>query len=164
MKSSDLQTSFTDCHLHEVILQKHGPQCPSTYHRNTQHVLIDSIWATSGLNIKAGGYFAYEEVFINNYHQCLWMDITYVRDFGHNTGYPNDLSFCTLKAGASNEMLSILECMSARNTLKGGFPPYRWQLCIHIMISKHSGIINLNGIRTIILFPVDCNYVFKFIE
>ncbi len=31
------------------------------------------------------------------------------------------------------------------------------------MILKRSGVTLLSGLRTIILFPVDCNYVFKHI-
>jgi hypothetical protein len=33
--------------------------------------------------------------------------------------------------------------------------------CLDVMILKKSGVTDLSGLRTIILFPVDCNYAFK---
>ncbi len=75
--------------------------------------------------------------------------------------YPDNLSFATMKAGASSEIVAQLDYMLANIPLKGGFAPTRWRHCIDVMIMKRSGITQLSGLRTIILFPADCNYVFK---
>ncbi len=77
--------------------------------------------------------------------------------------YPDSMSFATMKASASSEIASKLDCMMANIPLKGGFAPERWQKCINVMIMKRSGVTHLSGLRTIILFLVDCNYVFKHI-
>jgi hypothetical protein len=83
MRCSDLKEKLTTCHLREVLLQKHGPHGPSTYRRNNQRIPIDGIWTSPNITISAGGYFAYDEVFLNTDHRCLWIDITYIQAFGH---------------------------------------------------------------------------------
>jgi hypothetical protein len=45
---------------------------------------IDGIWATPGIDILAGGYFNYDEVFLNTDHRCLWIDVSFITTFGHN--------------------------------------------------------------------------------
>ncbi len=83
MKQSDLKSALTSCSLHEVILAKHGTEGPSTFRRNNTNNPIDGIWASPNIEIKAGGYFVYDSVFMNTDHRCLWVDITYVAAFGH---------------------------------------------------------------------------------
>ncbi len=83
MCRSDLQEQLTNCQLTEVFLQKHGLQGPSTYRRNNQRIPIDGIWTSPNLTITAGGYFTYDEVFINTGHRFLWIDISYIQAFGH---------------------------------------------------------------------------------
>jgi hypothetical protein len=39
---------------------------------------------TPGLEIEVGGYFDYDEVFMNTDHRCLWMDVSFTQAFGHN--------------------------------------------------------------------------------
>ena len=56
----------------------------NTYRRNTKNVPIDGIWISPNLEIKAGGYFAFDEVFQGTDHRTLWVDITYNMAFGHN--------------------------------------------------------------------------------
>jgi hypothetical protein len=46
-------------------------------------------------------------------------------------------------------------------TLKLGFAPQRWKHCLDVMLMKKSGVTDLSGLRTIVLFPVDCNFAFK---
>jgi hypothetical protein len=48
-----------------------------------------------------------------------------------------------------------------RIALTYGFAPKRWKYCLDVMIQKKSGVTDLSGLRTIVLFPVDCNYAFK---
>jgi hypothetical protein len=84
MKASDLASSLTKCHMREVLLEKHGLNGPSTHRRNNNKIPIDGIWASPGIEIVAGGYFGYDQVFDGTDHRCLWVDITYISAFGHN--------------------------------------------------------------------------------
>jgi hypothetical protein len=84
MKSGDLASAFSNCSLREVLLDKYGLQGPSTFIRNTTHTPIDGIWATPGIDILAGGYFAYDKVFPGTDHRCLWIDLSFATAFGHN--------------------------------------------------------------------------------
>jgi hypothetical protein len=68
-----------------------------------------------------------------------------------------------MKAGAQDDIISEVDCIAAQIPLKGGFAPEAWQYATDVMIPKKSGVTLLSGLRTIVLFPVDCNYVFKFI-
>jgi hypothetical protein len=77
--------------------------------------------------------------------------------------YPCELSFATMKAGASDSTIATVDCLAANIPLKGGFSPDSWQHATDVMIPKKSGVTLLSALRTIVLFPVDCNYVFKFI-
>jgi len=75
--------------------------------------------------------------------------------------YPSELSFSTMKAGASDPLIATPDCQRTRIPLTVSFAPKRWGHCLDIMILKKSGVTDLTGLRTIILFPVDCNYAFK---
>jgi hypothetical protein len=77
--------------------------------------------------------------------------------------YPDDLSFSTMKAGATDDLISELECGLINVALASGYSPDRWQNLLDVMILKKSGITELSSLRTICLFPVDCNYAFKHI-
>ncbi len=77
--------------------------------------------------------------------------------------FPCELSFATMKAGAQDKVIAEVDCLAANIPLKGGFSPASWQHATDVMIPKKSGVTLLSGLRTIVLFPVDCNYVFKFI-
>jgi len=75
--------------------------------------------------------------------------------------YPSALSFSTMKAGAFDSSIAALDCAMTRLPLIKGFAPQRWKRCLDVMIMKKSGVTDLSGLRTIVLFPVDCNYAFK---
>ena len=75
--------------------------------------------------------------------------------------YPSALSFSTMKAGAHDRSIAALDCSMTRIPLKHGFAPKRWKLCLDVMLLKKSGVTDLSALRTIVLFPVDCNYAFK---
>jgi hypothetical protein len=45
-----------------------------------------------------------------------------------------------------------------------GFSPERWQKLMDVMILKRSGLTDFSSLRTIVLFPVDCNFTFKHIR
>jgi hypothetical protein len=77
--------------------------------------------------------------------------------------YPDNLSFSTMKAGASSPLIAEIECRLTNIPLKSGYAPDRWKKCLDVMILKKSGNTLLNALRTIVLFPVDCNYAFKHI-
>ena len=47
--------------------------------------------------------------------------------------------------------------------LAKGFAPQQWKQCLDVMIMKKSGVTDLSGLRTIVLFPVDCNFAFKYV-
>jgi len=79
-----------------------------------------------------------------------------------NTGcYPDALSFATMKAGAQSELVSQIECALVIFPLKAGYSPIRWKQFLDVMIMKKLGATNLSGLRTYVLFPVDCNFAFK---
>jgi Reverse transcriptase (RNA-dependent DNA polymerase) len=89
-------------------------------------------------------------------HRTFW------RKAKENTScYPDELSFSTMKAGASSDYISTIDSMLTRIPLNSGYSPSRWRNCIDVMILKRSGVTHLSGLRTICLFPVDCNYAFK---
>jgi len=75
--------------------------------------------------------------------------------------YPSALSFSTMKAGAHDPYIASLDCSMTRIPLKYGFSPKRWKFCLVVMLLKKSGVTDLLGLRTIVLFPVDCNFAFK---
>ncbi len=77
--------------------------------------------------------------------------------------YPAQMSFATMNAGATSDVISQLECNLTNIPLQSGFSPNRWQKFMDVMILKRSGLTDLNSLRTIVLFPVDCNYAFKHI-
>ena len=75
--------------------------------------------------------------------------------------YPSELSFSTMKAGASDQDIAMLDCTLTRLPLQIGFAPKRWKHCLDVMLMKKSGATELSGLRTIVFFPVDCNFAFK---
>ena len=77
--------------------------------------------------------------------------------------YPDALSFATMKAGASDPIISEMECELINIALSSGYSPSWWRNLLDVMILKKSGITHLSSLRTICLFPVDCNYAFKHI-
>lgn len=83
MKHSDLKSALKALSLRELFLDKHDMDGPSTFRRNNTNHPIDGIWASPSIQNKAGGYFAYDEVFLNTDHRCLWIDISYENAFGH---------------------------------------------------------------------------------
>ncbi len=77
--------------------------------------------------------------------------------------YPVELSSATVKAGATDKMISFLELDLLNIALKSGYSPERWKKLMDVMILKKSGVTHLSSLRTIVLFPVDCNFAFKHI-
>jgi hypothetical protein len=75
--------------------------------------------------------------------------------------YPSALSFSTMKAGATDTDIAALDCTMTILPLRYGYAPQRWKHCLDVMIMKKSGVTDLSGLRTIVLFPVDCNFAFK---
>jgi hypothetical protein len=84
MISSNLAIAFSSCSIREVLLEKYGINGPSTYIRNKTRTPNDGIWASPGIDILAGGYFAYDEVISGTDHRCLWIDLSFANAFGHN--------------------------------------------------------------------------------
>jgi hypothetical protein len=77
--------------------------------------------------------------------------------------FPSPMSFSTIKAGSRDEYVSFIDCTLTNIPLLEGFSPSRWRNCMDVMIMKKSGVLDLSGLCTIVLFPVDCNYAFKHI-
>jgi hypothetical protein len=73
-------------------------------------------------------------------------------------------SFSTMKAGAHDKTIASLDCSLTRIPLKFGFAPKCWKFCLNVMLMKKSGVTDISGLRTIVLFPVDCNYTFKHVS
>jgi hypothetical protein len=75
--------------------------------------------------------------------------------------YPDSLSLATMTSGSCNDYIAEVDCLLTCIQLSSGYAPKRWKKCVNIMILKKAGINHL--FCTIVLFPVDCNYTFKFI-
>jgi hypothetical protein len=75
--------------------------------------------------------------------------------------YPSALSFSTMKAGSYDTDISFVDWTLTKIPLERGFFPSRWKKCLDVMILKRSGVTDLAGLCTIVLFPVDCNFAFK---
>jgi hypothetical protein len=63
-----LSQTFNTLQLREVILQRQENRAPSTYRRNNNEVPIDGIRASLGIEIKTGGYFAFDKVITGTDH------------------------------------------------------------------------------------------------
>jgi hypothetical protein len=79
------------------------------------------------------------------------------------SSYPGAISFSTMKAGASSDLISAIECNMTRIPLRTGYSLRRWKKCMDVMILKKSRITSLNSHHTVCLFATDCNYAFKHI-
>ena len=68
--------------LREVLLSKHRDKpTVATFHRNTDGKPIDGIFATRGIKIQAGGYYAFDAE-VKSPHRALWVDIDFESAFG----------------------------------------------------------------------------------
>ncbi len=66
---------LADQGLREVLLERHAQLASQpTFHRNMRCHPIDGIFATPGVEILAGGYYAFDEYFPST-HRGLWIDI-----------------------------------------------------------------------------------------
>jgi len=79
------------------------------------------------------------------------------------SAYPDALSFATMKAGAQDGYMAEVEWLLARIPLLSGYSLKRWQNFLDVMVMKKSGLTLLSSLSTIVLFPEDCNYIFKHI-
>ncbi len=68
------------------------------------------------------------------------------------SSYPGEILFSTMKAGASSDLISAIECNMTRIPLRTGYPLKRWKKCMDVMILKKSGITSLHSLRTVCLF------------
>ncbi len=96
------------------------------------------------------------------------LDVDQYRSFWNKANknvscYPSELSFSTMKAGSFDDTIASMECSMTRIPLVKGFAPRCWRHCLDVMILKRSGVTDLSSLRTIVLFPVDCNYAFEHI-
>jgi hypothetical protein len=66
--------------LRKVLLERHGPYAPATYHGGSQP--IDGVFASPSIHIAQGGYleFGYSP---HTDHRGLWIDVHYQIAFGH---------------------------------------------------------------------------------
>ncbi len=62
-----------------------------------------------------------------------------------------------------DELISEVECDLINIALTSGYSPSRWKHFLDVMIQKKAGLIQLSSLHTIILFPVDCKFAFKYI-
>ena len=65
--------------------------------------------------------------------------------------YPGALSFATLQAGASDNLICDFECSMTRIPLKAGYSPIRWRKMLDVMILKRAGHTN------VVQFENDCS-------
>jgi hypothetical protein len=79
----------------------------------------------------------------------------------NTSSYFDDHLFSTMKAGARSKLISMIECSLTSIPLQTGYVPRCWRHCLDVMILKKAGSTDLGSQRTIVLFPMDCNYAFK---
>jgi hypothetical protein len=79
----------------------------------------------------------------------------------NTSSYPDALSFSTMKAGTFRPVISQIEWQLTKIPLQSGYSPSRWRRFMDVLILKKSGIMLLDSLCTVVLFPVDCNYAFK---
>jgi hypothetical protein len=60
--------------------------------------------------------------------------------------YPDDLSFASTKAGATDDYVAEIEWLLFRIPLLCSFPPSHWKKCIDVMILKKLGVMHLSGL------------------
>jgi hypothetical protein len=84
MRNSALSQRFSSINLMEPILHRHGIHGPSTFRRNGSRTPIDGIWISNNLTVQGCGYLEYHQFLLNADHRCLWLNLTYTQDFGHN--------------------------------------------------------------------------------
>jgi hypothetical protein len=75
--------------------------------------------------------------------------------------YPGALSFASLKAGATDNLIAEFECALTRIPIHSRYSPKRWRQMIDVMILKKAGLTALSNLHTIVLFHPNCNYAFK---
>ncbi|CAJ1959777.1 unnamed protein product [Cylindrotheca closterium] len=80
-QDSSFRQQLRSIGLEEAILQRHPSQTAATQHRNKRGRPIDGIFATSGVVVKAGGYYNFDEFFACD-HRGLWIDIDLERTLG----------------------------------------------------------------------------------
>jgi hypothetical protein len=56
---------------------------------------------------------------------------------------PGPLSFATMKAEASRDMISQIDCLLTSIPLKTGYVPSRWHSFVDVMIQKKAGVVYL---------------------
>jgi hypothetical protein len=64
----------------EVLLERHGPNAPATYHGGSQP--IDGVFASPSIHMIQGGYLEFEYS-PHMDHRGLWIDVHYQIAFGH---------------------------------------------------------------------------------
>jgi len=69
-----------------------------------------------------------------------------------------------MKASAFNDYNCEVDCLMLRVPLVSNYTLNCWKKCLGVMILKKAGVTHLDSLQTIVLFPVDCNYAFKFIS
>ena len=66
-----------------------------------------------------------------------------------------------MKAGSFDPDIAFLDCTMTKIPLERGCALSRWKHCLDVMILKKSGLTDLSGLRTIVIFLIDCNFAFK---
>jgi hypothetical protein len=66
-----------------------------------------------------------------------------------------------MKAGAMDDLINELERYLINIAFSSGYSRERWKQLLEVMFLKKSGQTQLSSLRTICLFPVDCNFAFK---
>ena len=82
VRSTQFQTFLDKCEMKDSILTRHGNDAPRTYIDGNDP--IDGIFASSSINITAGGYCSFEEGVCGRRtdHRCLWIDVSISSVFG----------------------------------------------------------------------------------
>jgi hypothetical protein len=85
VRNGDTSRTFSELDMREVILNAHPlQQPPATCDKNMKDEPIDGLFATSGLQIVAGGYSSFNSGCPSD-HRYLWIDVPYSDAFGYSS-------------------------------------------------------------------------------
>ena len=76
---------------------------------------------------------------------------------------PSGLHFGHLKANARDERLATMDVQMINIPMRTGYTPRQWRKATDSMLLKKEGVIQVDKLRTIVLFEANFNYMNKFI-
>jgi hypothetical protein len=73
------------------------------------------------------------------------------------------MHFGHFKAGCTNDIITNFEATMANIPLLSRYSPKRWQKAVDCMLLKREGNYQVDKLRTIVLFDLEANHIFKYV-